>query len=367
MNRWDGENRQSRGFTLIELLVVVTIIGILTALTLSSVQAAREAARRAQCGNNLKQIGLALQNYHSTYNCFPLFSALARFPTTSMAYSTRGPSFLVQSLGFMEGRSLYNQFNFQTACVIDCQNNPGAGNSTVVKSVVAGFLCPSEVNASTLPYGTNYAASVGPQFRCDAGTGIGVGMFADRMAYGLQDCADGTSTTVAVGEVLLGTGPESKGATNAGSVLYTKIPWPSGTGGGSGSGSDQVMTSKAGRDYLGIYIRQCDAARAMGGSYRTDAHQYWALGRLYRGAGFTTILPPNSPHADCTFDAGLLVIPPYLVNSNAMTTSRSRHPGGANQLFADGSVHFVKNAVDPTIWWGLGSRSSGEVFSSDSY
>src|SRR4051812_13244633 len=133
--------RKARGFTLIELLVVIAIIAVLIALLLPAVQAAREAARRSQCTNNMKQIGLALHNYHSTNNTFPMAQGVLGALDTGLGH---GPSVLLYLLSNIEQQSLSNAFNFQV------QATPGADetltpiNTTVYLSAVSAYLCPSD-------------------------------------------------------------------------------------------------------------------------------------------------------------------------------------------------------------------------------
>jgi prepilin-type N-terminal cleavage/methylation domain-containing protein/prepilin-type processing-associated H-X9-DG protein len=357
--------RPPEGFTLIELLVVIAIIAVLIALLLPAVQAAREAARRIQCTNNLKQIGLALHNYHATFGAFPPFSVPGADPLDRIYADVFGPSTLMMALGSMEGQPLYNNFNFSTSCVLDCGNQNAAGNTTVTKSTVGYFQCPSDPNLSIWKFGTNYAASVGPQFRGDAGpNGVGVGMFAASQAFGVRDCTDGTSSTVAFGEVLLG---NNKASLLYPATVYIHNPWP-GPGNGYGQGLGQTMP--LGLVNLTSYMAICAADRASGGKRpEYTAHDYWALGRLYRGAGFSMLLVPNSRHADCAMDPGARPQQniPVGAFSGAMTSARSKHPGGVNVLFGDGSVRFIKDSINQRTWWALGTRAGGEVVSSDSY
>ncbi len=231
---------RARGFTLIELLVVIAIIGVLIALLLPAVQAVREAARRAQCTNNLKQIGLALHNYHSANNCFPMALSVCN-PDGS---NWHGASILVFSLGYMEQQALYNAFNFSMSCVAGASAAYTSINTTVSYTLVNTFLCPSD-SSTVYTQGTtwkpsNYGCSVGPQFRFDAGSaGGGVGMFADRQAWGLQQVTDGSSNTVAFGEAMIG---DNSTATTNGAERVTGVPWPASPS--YGSGANQIMPGR---------------------------------------------------------------------------------------------------------------------------
>ncbi len=203
-----------RGFTLIELLVVIAIIAVLISLLLPAVQSAREAARRAQCINNMKQIGLAMHNYHTANGTFPSGGTVARQSGTATTSTWGTWSAHALMLGYLEQQPLYNASNFSWAVVM----GPGwAINTTVTNSMVSSFLCPSdEMSPSPVPAGdqwsgrlNNYYASVGTTIgyegrrRTPYSTPRGSSPWAGR-AYGVQNITDGTSNTIAFGESVVG-------------------------------------------------------------------------------------------------------------------------------------------------------------------
>src|SRR5262249_47039079 len=154
----------------------------------------------------------------------------------------------------LEGQALYNSFNFNTACALGCPAAQLAPNTTVTAAAVRSFQCPSDPNTTTYPSGTNYGASLGPQFRADSGTdGIGVGMSPSDRAQDVRPCIDGTSGTVAFGEVLIGTKPSQPQYPAA---MFIKLPWP-GAGNGFGQGTGQTMP--VGQANLLAYIKTCNA------------------------------------------------------------------------------------------------------------
>ena len=198
------------GFTLVELLVVIAIIGILVALLLPAVQAAREAARRMQCGNNMKQIGLALHNYHDTYKTFPPEAIWTMRPGRATAQWPAGPcvageqrnfTWISLILPFIEQGPLHDKIDFKIPALN--QNIPGVGPLQGV--VLPAFLCPSDTPFANPPHGfgyTSYAGNAGwDQHRRLFGDERIAGYFPLIDAVKLSDVKDGTSNTIMVGEV----------------------------------------------------------------------------------------------------------------------------------------------------------------------
>jgi prepilin-type processing-associated H-X9-DG protein len=331
--------------------VVIAIIAVLIALLLPAVQAAREAARRSQCTNNLKQIGLGLHNYHSTNDVFPMANGINNPVDNS---NWHGPSVLVYLLGAIEQQAMYNAFNFSQGSVIGAAANYTVTNSTVFLSSITTYLCPSDSGSTVFKYGTNYNCSIGPQFNFNwsgrTSSGAGVGLFVDRMSFGVRDCTDGTSNTLAFGEALIGNNSSSS---YNGAEYYNCVPWPTG---GDGSGASMTVPDPSGVANLTKYITSCNAAKKSNSGRSVDRNSYWASGRMAQGPITSTMLTPNSTNASCDNDSG-----------SGMFAFQSRHPGGVMSLFGDGSVKFLKNSVSQNIFWSLGTKAGGEVIDASSY
>jgi len=352
-----------KGFTLIELLVVIAIIAVLIALLLPAVQSAREAARRAQCVNNLKQIGLSLHNYHSAQDCFPFGEMPLGFGPSGQNGAWQYWGAVALLMPYMEQSSVFNTLNFQYWAPSD------AANATTYNLKVSVFLCPSD-GARDSNICVNYKACTGTfakvqQVPTAAGNGQGLpydtnGMFTFGKVYGLRDCTDGSSNTIAFGEQLGGDGNSSK---------WTRSD---GVGGGQGGwdltpGSNLTGNAQLPAEFAMFKVmeRNCDNTGYQKVNV-TDAQ--WA-GRYLTIGGFNfsmfnAIQPPNSAHvmgcrADCS--------PGCWPEQNGPAMATSAHAGGANFLFSDGSVKFVKDTVNQITYMGIGTRNAGEVISSDAY
>ncbi|MFO0951644.1 MAG: DUF1559 domain-containing protein [Isosphaeraceae bacterium] len=314
--------------------------------------------------NNLKQIGLALHNYASTYDAFAPQATLITNNVTFTTSPDQGPSFLLRVAGYIEGGQLYNAFNFMIPAVYGGANY---FNTTVSYAVVNSYLCPSEASGSALFSGTDYASSYGPQWNWgDLNSGAPqTGAFAYQTAVPISAFTDGTSNTVMVLEVVRG---DMSPALYRGDA-YDSQTWTAGN----------TATFPANANELNVYKSACSALKAAdngsnafnNGSLTASsvsrqwgaAHAFWANGRVGVGAIASMGLTPNSTSPDC----GSWTIGNIGPNAAGMFGSRSFHPGGVNTLFGDGSVKFVKDTVNPLTWWALGTKNGGEVVSADAY
>jgi prepilin-type N-terminal cleavage/methylation domain-containing protein/prepilin-type processing-associated H-X9-DG protein len=375
-------SQRRRGFTLIELLVVIAIIAVLIALLLPAVQAAREAARRAQCMNNLKQLGLALHNYESAANVFPsgviygLGGGMPNLLCTSPGFGNncQNTPWFVLMLPFIEQATLYNSFN--AAFGMEGPNISGIPggfliNSTVYTTKIASFQCPSDnqvnYNLQTLfqlPWTStkgNYGANWG---NLDDGQALLGGKFNkfpqlwlqspfgfSRAGTGPYNCriatvTDGTSNTHFVAELLQGASDDIRGniwVLNAGAGTYMTRFAPNGY-----------------TDYVGLIPPW---STVVGPLPLTNFDNLASFGKVTQPGK-----SPASAGSLCDSQpAQQLGCNDQADEGSEFAGSRSRHPGGINALFGDGSVHFLKNSINALTWVQLGSINGGEVISSDQY
>lgn len=360
--------RKSSGFTLIELLVVIAIIAVLIALLLPAVQSAREAARRAQCTNNLKQLGLAVHNYHQQNNVLPLQTMYPAAANYSWGWSYGWSLALLPNI---EQNAMFNAFNFNTGLFGNngSANFASLGNTTVAYMQLATLICPSDGSrrAPAYPYGTtNYVGNMGgPGVIAEmTGTIVPNGAFingwGDAQNFGPIDLAavrDGTTQTGLFSERL--TGINGSPSIRLDSVDSKRAIYNTSVGGSYHSGGAGAI----------IFMQGCKALPGTLTSVISNGNgQYWLAAYPWHVAvnAYTHFGTPNSvscqnPSTEY-FGSWLTFVGP----SHSAPPS-SNHPAGANVCFADGSVRFIKDSVSPQSWWALGTRNGGEAVSADTY
>ncbi len=360
--------RRSRGFTLIELLVVIAIIGVLIALLLPAVQAAREAARRSQCTNNLKQIGLALHNYHSTHDQFPLGTTRAfRCPTCAngslpadawVGWSAHG-----QLLPFLEQSPIYNSINFNYAPEGDGTWSDRI-NETVRVTNIKAFLCPSDTNAGR-QNNNSYNASVGTSSNIGGEVGRSSGMFAAWSTYGMADVGDGTSQTVAFAESLVGDRRRGQRSTYRGNGIAGATGNDQGWGDSPGFADVQDdPTYILGRlqECLNMWT-QFKAKTITSDNIGDERGRYWSVG-ITGWAMYNHVQTPNQYGMNyCRLGCN----PGCHYDNSLSNPASSAHSGGVNVLMGDGSVKFIKDSIAQKAWWAIGTRAGGETVSSSDY
>jgi prepilin-type N-terminal cleavage/methylation domain-containing protein/prepilin-type processing-associated H-X9-DG protein len=335
---------QCPGFTLIELLVVVFVIGLLTGLLLPAVQSAREAARRIQCANNLKQIGLALQNYLAQQNVFPGVDLKTRtFPGASRFFSTYFFSPIARMLPHLDQLPLYNATNFELPPV-----EAALFNQTVMKTSLGFLLCPSDVQPPVPGFGrVNYRFCLGPTPIWAPGSFYPLsqsGPFTVHLVYPPAAFTDGLSTTVGVSERLEGDwikGPFKWG----GDYLYLATAAP------PNLPPQLLAPDQAVRYCSGLSLSLPQESR--GG-------ESWLLSGFHF-TNYNHCATPNMKIPDCCLSSNNLSSLLHRINEQGVFKATSYHPGGVNAAFMDGSVRFFTDGVDSRVWRAVSTRSGGEV------
>lgn len=322
-----SQRRRSRGFTLIELLVVIAIIGVLVSFLLPAVQQAREAARRSNCVSNLRQLGLAVNNYIETFNSFPVGRS------GNGTGGNENWSTLVDILPYMDQQALFDAVNFSL--------NAGADENTTVKQVwVNAFICPSDVermpDINPKAGRNNYRGSTGSSWKADASNN---GIFLDGTYLKLGDVRDGMSKTILFSERIRGDG------TN---ILVDP-------------NSDVFAVTFKAKDTADAVLTACKKVNIKDMTGSNDTQEFssgrvWHVGQ-FETTRFNTVGGPNT--VSCARVAGN----GSGVNSNTggVISASSWHPGGVNVVFADGSADFIADSIKLETWRALSTRGGGEA------
>ncbi|MEN1678472.1 MAG: DUF1559 domain-containing protein [Planctomycetota bacterium] len=329
-------HRPPLGFTLVEVLVVIGVIGVLVALLLPAVQSARESARRMSCGNNLRQLGLAAQNFLSANGHFPPATIARPTPDDPRApWTFYRWSALASVSPYMENEAVYDAIDLDSPLYVGQNLNPV--HEPIVRTIVPELLCPSDLGLRVSDeFGpTNYAFCTGSGTDGAPHDTDGVGYENSRTRPG--QITDGLSNTALASESLLGQ-----------------------SNGGLDDPHDVQREYKFTTSHL-LSNSRCDASRQWN---ITEPRGFSWVNGEYRCAMYNHHLPPNAPTPDC-LGVFLISFNPPVTPENRLRpygwrTARSVHPGGVNVLRADGSVALVDDTIDPDAWRALATVADGD-------
>ena len=336
-------SRHRKAFTLVELLVVIAIIGILVALLLPAVQAAREAARRMSCSNNVKQVSLAMHNYHDVHKTFPRYT----YRSTQGAGHWEGFSAHTMILPFIEQQAIADGINNLMKTTPEPENGWRTGwFQDIRRTRIPAYVCPSDTSMSGANIGNcNYPVSMG----CNTGWNVRSaqrnGCFELDKERKIGDIHDGTSNTILIGEQRLG--DHNNANYRPGDVVRAQPFWMA----GNDIGYPQTAVEYDG-PAIEAYGIQCDTISAKS-NHHSHGGREWIAGMPAQTA-FNTLAPPNWRYPSCQDCSGC-----GWMDSKGIFPARSNHSSGAMHGLADGSVRMITKDVGGRIYCMLGNRSDG--------
>lgn len=340
--------RRRIAFTLIELLVVIAIIGVLIGLLLPAIQKVRAAASRTQCVNNLKQIGLSAHNYESVNDCLPPAYRGQQIGGAPGYYDLWGTLALLTP--FLEQTPAYNSIDLSLT-MYQLMAPFGIQAPVAVKTYVPIFVCPSDLMKSVCSNAyaitgdfqpTNYAFCLGSGTSKSRTNWLGSPWDADGVSFAqsrirMTDIPDGTSNTVGASERILGAGPEATTVASRAEI------------------DAQTMFVNPGAE-----TNDANCTSSLRVNYNQRRMYTWVAGEPRCTSYNHYYLPNDKTNPDCV--ANFTGADPLTRSSgHGLSTARSRHSGGVNVWMCDGSVRFVRDSINLTIWRGLATRAGVEV------